>query len=60
MRRLRNHSEAMCDLCAVYGQDFACLGYAFPPACRREECMRKLSAAHRRAIRTQESERAHY
>ena len=61
LRRLRNHSEAMCDLCAVYGQDFTCLGYAFPPACRREECMRKLSAAHRRAIRTQvsDAERPH-
>lgn len=31
----RREPELLCDVCAVYAQDFVCLGYALPPPCQR-------------------------
>lgn len=45
-----NHPSLACDLCAIYGQDFACLGYPWPPKCAEPECLRTLSHPLRAAI----------
>jgi len=33
------HPSFLCDLCHIYGQDFACLGFAFPAQCRESKCL---------------------
>ena len=48
---LLNDTEVMCDVCRVYGQDYVCLGYAFPEACRREACLGTLPPRLQAALR---------
>ena len=38
---------------AIYAQDFLCLGYAFPEACARSECLRTLPPQVARAVSMQ-------
>ena len=52
MRAVLNHSRLSCNLCHIYGQDFSCLGYPFPPACYEPECARTLPPATREAMGT--------
>ena len=37
--QLLNDSKTMCTLCRLYGQDYVCLGYAFPLACLQPACL---------------------
>ena len=48
-----SHPTLACDLCAIYAQDFLCLGYAFPEACARPECLRTLQPQVARAVSMQ-------
>eukprot|EP00966_Prymnesium_polylepis_P307237 7099771-Prymnesium_polylepis.1 len=36
---LLNRTEAMCDVCQYFVQDYFCLGFAFPDACLRPACV---------------------
>ena len=47
---LLNATDLMCDVCAVYGQDYVCLGYTVPSACLQRRCLRKLRPSLRQAL----------
>ena len=58
-RALRNSTPFACNLLRLYAQDYACLGYAFPPAALRDAaCLASLLPAARRAIRKDCARRA--
>jgi len=46
-----NHSTLACDLCEIYGQDFACLGYPWPTRCGEAACIETLPPPLQAAIR---------
>ena len=50
-----SHPTLACDLCAIYAQDFLCLGYSFPEACARSECLQNLPPQVARAVSLQHS-----
>ena len=44
------HDTLACDLCEVFGQDFICLGYAWPARCSEPACLETLSRPLRSMI----------
>ena len=50
-QELQRHAGFMCNLCRVYGQDYVCLGYAFPEICMQQPCYDSLPARLRRALK---------
>lgn len=58
LRAVLAHPSIPCDLCAIYGQDFACLGYRFPDACSQAACLADLPPEIRAAVAAQRASRA--
>mmetsp|Transcript_9505 Transcript_9505/g.28955 ORF Transcript_9505/g.28955 Transcript_9505/m.28955 type:complete len:458 (+) Transcript_9505:150-1523(+) len=50
MKEAEMHPTLLCDLCHIYGQDFACLGYEFPAQCAMLNCLSSMPDWLRRAI----------
>ena len=49
-RAALEHDTLACDLCEIFGQDFLCLGYAWPPRCSEPACLETLPPLLRAAI----------
>ena len=45
-----SHETLACDLCHLYMQDFACLGYPWPTRCAEPECLATLPRTAQKAI----------
>lgn len=48
--QLLEDTETMCRICELYAQDYVCLGYAWPAACRRPACWDTLPPRVRAAV----------